>query len=140
MAEYEPGQRIEIKLSPNPRSDSTASHPEEIDLELEIVHAYKPFTMSVVCQARILASSSTTFSSFLPEILLIKLFDRRYQNNSREDYDKGRPWTPMKEAAYRKHLLDAPKKRSKWWHPRFKSEEEYKNEGEMEEFIEEACQ
>ncbi|EJD40536.1 hypothetical protein AURDEDRAFT_90941 [Auricularia subglabra TFB-10046 SS5] len=68
-------------------------------VEATIVHAYHPFTMSAVLRVQ-------PGKADLPQDLILKLFDRRFMNNIREDEDPPADWSPEKDADYAQWLQD----------------------------------
>ncbi|KAI9635874.1 uncharacterized protein MKK02DRAFT_44570 [Dioszegia hungarica] len=140
MGDYDIGKRLCVRYTPAQISSSgdKAGESSEIDLKLEILHAYSPFTLSVVLQVRIHSPTCSPLPPSLPSICVVKIYDRRYDTNTRHRFDKDRPYSAAKEAAYQRYLLE----------PRDASEEEKSigqlgregDDGGIEACLEEASQ
>lgn len=142
MDEYETSKRLRVIYTPAHTSSSAGDNPgerSEIDLELEILRAYTPFTTSVVCLVRIISLSTSPPVAGLPETCVLKLYDRRYAINARETFDAGRLYSAAKEAAYQRFLqaavADPSIEEKTIWQL---SEEE--DEGGVEAYLERSCQ
>lgn len=69
-------------------------------VQATVVHVYHPFTMSAVLRVRL--SGTQNIAGDLPpdSEAILKLFDRRFMNNDREDFRPPAPWSPKRDRAY----------------------------------------
>lgn len=129
---YEPGQTLLLRFQNQLPADLPAadSSPSGSPLRVVITHAYRPFTMAVVLRvcvaehdANVQSQSdltptptstaslpcSTPLASIdnkdrRPEFVL-KLYDRRFMNNARNQGKRPRNWTEEVEGAYRRFMV-----------------------------------
>lgn len=91
FAELVPGAHIAFKISTN-RVHAT------------VLHVYRPFTMSAVLRVRVVEAHGTALAPGSEAIL--KLYNRRFLNNVREELDPPAPWSPELDRAYAQWLRD----------------------------------
>ncbi|CAE6406130.1 unnamed protein product [Rhizoctonia solani] len=89
---YELGATFSLQISP-PQGESFVA-------EAKVVHVYTPFTMSSVMKVA-LASEST--STMVPDEAILKVYDRRFADDTRDQYDV-EPSTYEVEAQYAEYL------------------------------------
>ncbi|KAJ5970428.1 uncharacterized protein N7479_000346 [Penicillium vulpinum] len=89
---YAVGNVINIHLKTPDGLEATA--------DANIIKVFEPFTLSSVMLIRMACSSLG-----LEGDMILKLFDRRFATQLRED-EKIRPWTPDTETEYRQFVLD----------------------------------
>lgn len=96
-SEYSPGSVIRLKSVQN-----------NVPIEATVWHAYIPFTMSPVLRVSLAPDCLAALSGTdAPAEMILKLYDRRYLINVREEYGDTNPteYTWYKQAAYAEYLL-----------------------------------
>ena len=98
-----------------------------VTYKMRILHAFKPFTMAVVCHVRLIGIVSGSTAPAVNDVdtatelgrdeetalaiegnlashleYIVKIYDRRYIHNPRIIYDNARPYTAAKATAYHK--------------------------------------
>lgn len=118
MDEYEVGRTIVVafKTFAQPEGESHPVVPSKRYLRLEIVRTFKPFTLSVVCEVKPVGPKADLDLQLLlglshapkqdTDTFVLKLYDRHYDHNVRQDKDRGRQYTEARETAYRAYVAE----------------------------------
>jgi len=152
--EYVPGSRVSVLASHLTVSsartvgaDGDNDGDRIVRLTFEIIQAFVPFTMAVVCRVRPLSiecpngnGNGSDRSSTLPAECVLKLFDRRGVPNLRAEFDEGRAYDRNRETAYKNYLLDIDKPCHDFDSYPFWLHEDEEDEGVFEAYIAHQCE
>lgn len=141
MIDYEPGNVLRVRFTPHNRSAvADRNVPGQINLSLEIVKPFHPFTMSAAMQVEVLSTTSDRDTLGGRTSFLLELYDRRAAPNMRNQQDGREAYVPEREADYQAYPTDPsrpPVEYSNWGPP--DSDDELARKAPIEEWLGWSC-